>query len=319
MARDHAQIHLRVWEDDDWRALSSNAQHLYWTLLAHPGMSYCGVVDWRPAKLSGFVGDWTVDIVEAAARELMERLYIVVDETTEEVLVRSYVRHDGLMKQPKMATAMATAHAAVGSVALRQIVVWELQRLKREEPDLKGWGSEKASALLDKPSLDASTFPCGKGPGNPSSNPTVKGSGHPSPKKPKGSGKPPENPPASPCSLLLAPNSTSAPNGAGRPSRPTTSSKDEPLPEETTAQDVLGWWIDQHRQRPPGRLIGQVGKMIKELLGEGFDAEAVKGGLFTMSSKSLNPSTLPSLVNEVANKPRLRAVATTGPGIKPWE
>jgi hypothetical protein len=77
---------------------------------------------------------------------------------------------------------------------------------------------------------------------------------------------------------------------------------------------VIGWWIDQHRQRPPARLIGQVSKIIKELLSEGFEADSVQAGLFTMSSKGLNPSTLPSLVNDAANKPRLRAVASSGGG-----
>lgn len=208
MPRDHARIGLGIWSDDDFRSLPANAQHLYWILLTHPELSYCGVLDWRPAKLSGLVGDWTADNVQAAADILIERLYIVVDETTEEVLVRSFVRRDGLMKQPKMATAMATAHAAVGSVALRGVVIGELQRLHREDPDLKGWGSQKASDLLSKSAVDPSTYPCGKGSGKAWGNPKAESSDEPS-----GKGS------VSPSSLLLTPTpeeKDTAPRKRGR-------------------------------------------------------------------------------------------------------
>lgn len=225
MARDHAQIRLNIWSDDDFRTLSGNAQHLYFLLLTSPGLSYCGVADWRPARMTGLVGDWTVDTIQAAADELIARLYILIDEATEEVLVRSFVRHDGLMKQPKMATAMSTAHMAVGSVALRGVIVWELQRLQREQPDLHGWGSDKAAALLSMASVDPSTYPCGKGSskgsGKGKANPSTKGSGEGSP---------------TPNSLLLTPAPTP------ETSSPARKRAETPAPENFVIDAGLREW-----------------------------------------------------------------------------
>jgi hypothetical protein len=256
MAHDHARIRLAIWNDDDFRALSCAAQHLYFMLLTHSELSYCGVADWRPARLAGKVGDWTADVVNAAASELIDRLYILVDERTEEVLVRSFVRHDGLMAMPKMAIAMTTAHTAVGSVPLRQVIVWELQRLHREDPKLKGWAPDRVAALLKNPSLDPSTYPCGnprsEGSPNPSGNPSPNPSGNPSG---KGSGYPS----ASPSSLLLTPNSEtsslSVPADADTAERPTLTvvagveekpsrrKPQRPLPDNFALDDDMRAWV----------------------------------------------------------------------------
>lgn len=214
MAREFAQIKLALWEDDDVRLLSPEAQHLYFVLLTSRSLNYCGVGDWRPRRIAALAQGWTVERVEDAATELVERLFVVIDESTEEILVRSFVRHDGLMKQPKMATAMAAAHGAVASSVLRGVVVHELRRLQEDFPDLKGWGSEKASDLLRKASVDPSVYPLGKGPSNRSGKGSGEGLGNP---KPKGSGKGSPTPAPNSSSLLqhLTPRENAAPDGAG--------------------------------------------------------------------------------------------------------
>jgi hypothetical protein len=179
MAREYAPIKLAIWADDDFRALSMPAQHLYFLLLTSPSLSHCGVADWRPNRIAALIGGATTDGILEAADELVARLFILVDEDTEEVLVRSFVRHDGLMKQPKMATAMATAHAAVASTTLRGVIVHELNRLKEDFPAIHGWGSEKATEILSKATVNPFTYPLGngsiKGIGKGKPNPSVKG------------------------------------------------------------------------------------------------------------------------------------------------
>jgi len=205
MARDHARIDLGIWNDDDFRNLSPAAQHLYLVLLTSPSLSYCGVGDWRPARILPLAGGWTLDGLTRAAEELAKDLYIVVDEATEEVLVRSFIRNDGLMKQPKMAVAMSKAFAAVASQSLRGVVAFELQRLHEDDPKLNGWGSDKASEILSKTSVDPSTYPTGypsrkgsvKGKSNPSVKPSVKGGPTPTPSPtPNSLKEAPENPDA---------------------------------------------------------------------------------------------------------------------------
>jgi hypothetical protein len=176
MARDHAEITLTMWGDDDWRKLTPAAQHLYLLLLTSPSLSFCGVADWRPARIAKLAGGWTESAVRKAATELSDRLYLVIDEESEEALVRSFIRHDGLMKKPNVAIAMATAHAGVASPLLRGVVVHELRRLHEEQPELKGWGPEKVRAILSRESVN----PSGNPSPNPSGNPSLKDEPNPS-------------------------------------------------------------------------------------------------------------------------------------------
>ena len=180
MAREFAQIKLSIWADDDWRDLSPLSRYLYLTLLTSPTLSHCGVADWRPARI-GALNGMEPDDVEFYGGELVDALYLVIDHESEEVLIRSFVRNDGLMKQPKMAVAMASAHAAVASKDLRGVIVHELNRLKIDHPDLNGWSPERAADLLGMRSVDPSTYPLGKGSVKGKSTPNGKGSGKGSP------------------------------------------------------------------------------------------------------------------------------------------
>lgn len=182
MPREFAQIKLAIWADDDWRDLSPLARYLYLTLLTSPSLTHCGVADWRPARIAALNG-MSAEEVEHYGAELIEALYLVVDEESEEVLIRSFVRNDGLMKQPKMAVAMASAHAAVASQEIRGVIVHELKRLREDHPDLHGWGAERATELLGMRSVNPSTYPLGKGSRKGNWTPIGKGSrkGSPTP------------------------------------------------------------------------------------------------------------------------------------------
>lgn len=182
MARDHARIDLSIWSDDDWRGLTPAAQHLYFVLLTHRTLNYAGVADWRPARIRPSSNGWGRQEFDRAAHELAERLYIVVDEETEEVLIRSFVRHDGLMKQRNMAVAMARSYEGIASSAIRGVFIHELHRLRESDPKLGGW--KACDHLLGNPSVDPSEYPTGypsvDPSGNPSNDPSRKGESSPS-------------------------------------------------------------------------------------------------------------------------------------------
>ena len=194
MARDHARVELSIWADDDWLDLTPGAQHLYLVILTHPDRSFAGLVDWRPNRLRAMASHWDPDDFKRAAEELARNLYLVVDEETEEVLIRSFVRHDGLMKQPNMAVAMVKAARSIASRGIRAVLVHELLRLREDEPDLKGWAA--AEELLSGRSADPSGYPTGYPSGNPSGNPSGKGESNPS-----------DNPSPTPYSILHTPDS----------------------------------------------------------------------------------------------------------------
>src|SRR5699024_3338647 len=59
MARDHGRILTAIWSDDDFRRLTVGAQHLYLMLVTDPGLSYAGVTDWRPNRITPRAHAWT--------------------------------------------------------------------------------------------------------------------------------------------------------------------------------------------------------------------------------------------------------------------
>lgn len=241
MAREYAMVKLSIWADDDFRALSPDAKLLYFTLLTSRSLSHCGIADWRPARLAKRTGLGT-DEVEHAGAEMVDSLHLVIDEESEEVLVRSFIRNDGLMKQPKMASAMASAYEDAESPTLRGVVIHELRRLKEDYPDLNGWGSLKASELLRNGVVDPSTYPLGKGSG-------------------KGFGK-----------------GNSTPSGKGCPTpAPTpapTSSSHTSLPSADAEAEFEAWYAAYPRK--VGR--GQAVKAYKAALKKA-DAETIRAGL----------------------------------------
>jgi hypothetical protein len=154
MARDHARFNIAIWQDPDWRTLPAPAQHLYMVLWMHPELSYCGVVDWRPGRLVSMSQGWDTDDIRALARCLEARHFIVTDDVSEEVLLRSWVRFDELLKQPRMAVSFANAYAAVSSNTLRGVIIHELRKLYRLEPQLPAWANPRVTSMLDLPSTD---------------------------------------------------------------------------------------------------------------------------------------------------------------------
>lgn len=147
-----------MWADDDWRDLTPAAQHLYMVLLSHPTLTYAGVADWRPGRIASLSRGWAASDVLEAAVELEQAHFILVDHDSEEVLIRSFVKHDGLMKQPKLAVAMANAYAAVASASIRQVVAFEVQKLHSREPNLSAWEAAQVKTILSAKGSPIDTF-----------------------------------------------------------------------------------------------------------------------------------------------------------------
>ncbi len=158
MARDRATILTGIWGNPDIRALPPMQQWLYMQMWTHPDLNYCGVLDWRPGRLAQLSAGSTADSIRAIVPLLVEGRFAVLDEESEEILLRPYLRHDGLLKQPKLAVSMANAYASTGSTMLRGVIVHELSKLRREFPDLAAWKSQHVLSILDHPALDPATL-----------------------------------------------------------------------------------------------------------------------------------------------------------------
>lgn len=170
MARDRANIFTNIWTDTDWRALSGNEQHLYLLLMTHPDLSYAGVADWRPGRLAKMRSDANKSDIESIGRSLQQKRFILIDEDTEEVLIRSYIRHDGVLKQPNLAVSFVNAYGAAASPEIRMLIIHELKRLFDEFPEWSAFRNEKVTALLKEPSkphAELVTDHCPEGAVNP--------------------------------------------------------------------------------------------------------------------------------------------------------
>ncbi len=138
MAREYARVKITIWTDPDFRAVSEAAQRLYFLLLTSPSTNLCGVSDWRESRLRALASNSTVDGLRNAAWELGEANLIAIDPDTEEVLIRSFVRHDGVLKSPNMTAALVKDYASIASQKLMALVSRETRRAFDENPDWKG-------------------------------------------------------------------------------------------------------------------------------------------------------------------------------------
>lgn len=155
MAREHATIRIDMWGDDDWRALSPGAQWLYMYLLTSPTLSYVGVCDWRPRRVSLLARGFTAQMVETYADELEAARFVFRDDESEEVLVRSFLRHDGAMRNPNLWKSIGIAFAGVHSTSLKRRISVEANRLREEYPNgwkSNPWESEHLRTMLKTPS-----------------------------------------------------------------------------------------------------------------------------------------------------------------------
>lgn len=159
MARDFATVNLSIWNDPDFLALPPAPQHLYMALWTSPGLSYCGVHDWRPGRLAARASGWTGEHIRTIADCLIARHFLVIDEDTEEVLVRSWARFDGILRKPRMAVSYVMAYGEVASQTLRMVLANETRKIREESPDLSCWEDSRVSALLSYPAISAKDLP----------------------------------------------------------------------------------------------------------------------------------------------------------------
>lgn len=137
--------------DDDYLALTRDAQWLYGALMVD--VDFIGVAEWKPSKMMKRSIGTTVLDVERAGAELQEKLFIVIDRDTEEVLIRTFVKYDGLYKQPNMCVAMVKAFRKIGSPEIRGVISHELNRISetvREKIDASPLTPTKKKAENEK-------------------------------------------------------------------------------------------------------------------------------------------------------------------------
>lgn len=92
MSRKFARILTSIWQDERFRVVSHEGQWAYFMLLSQPELSIVGGLDYSPRR---WVHAWNITLsdVEDAIEELEIQEFVFTDHDTDELLIRSFLRH----------------------------------------------------------------------------------------------------------------------------------------------------------------------------------------------------------------------------------
>lgn len=133
MARGHGRILTRIWDDPDFIVLAPELQRLYLFLISQPNLNHAGLLPLTLKRWSLKAHGLTPDLLLSQLTVLGFAGFVVVDETTEELLVRSFVRNDGVWKQPQVMGAMVSGALEISSHQLRWALLDEVDRIPLDE------------------------------------------------------------------------------------------------------------------------------------------------------------------------------------------
>jgi hypothetical protein len=133
MARGHGRILTPIWEDADFLALTQEQQRLYLFLISQPNLNHAGLLPLTLRRWARKACGLTSAELEKHLTALADARFIVIDEDTEELLIRSFVRNDGVWRMPKVMGAMVSGAMEISSTALRAALLAEMDRIPLDE------------------------------------------------------------------------------------------------------------------------------------------------------------------------------------------
>lgn len=181
MARGHGRILTSIWDDADFLAMDEREQRLYLFLISQPNLNHAGLLDLTLRRWSRKARGLTSAELEKLLQALEAARFIVMDDETEELLIRSFVRNDGVWKQPKVMGAMVSGALEISSWRLRSALLAEVARIPlhelSDEPGARGASIRQQVtehiATLRKAFGNPPTDPNGRGLATPSETPSA--------------------------------------------------------------------------------------------------------------------------------------------------
>ena len=135
MARGEARIFSAIWGQPDWRALSVEAQWAYMMLLSQADLAQDGVISLRERRWASLADGVTAEDMHKRLDELAASRWIVIDDMTGELLIRSLIRWDRVYLQPNVMRAAVAHLSTVESREIRSVLYAELMRIVSENSD----------------------------------------------------------------------------------------------------------------------------------------------------------------------------------------
>lgn len=123
MARTEARIKCEIWDDEDFRTLTLEAQWLYHAILEQKDLSLCGVLTWTPKRFAKLASNAKAGETKRALELLRTKRYVVLDEDTDELWVRTFITNDRVLDNPNTIIGMSQAFGAIHSQPIRRALV----------------------------------------------------------------------------------------------------------------------------------------------------------------------------------------------------
>jgi hypothetical protein len=120
VARSLGIVKTSIWSDEDFRALCRDEQRAYVLLISQPQINNCGVLPYVLRKWAKLALDDSPEILSSALEVLHEARFIVVDEDSDEVLVRTFIKHDKIESQPRLLEAAKREFLEIESAPIRR-------------------------------------------------------------------------------------------------------------------------------------------------------------------------------------------------------
>lgn len=148
MARTYGAVYLDIWRDKDFLALPHTEKYMYWALIFQPKLNRAGLLDYMPDRWADDSGDMTTAEIEVAIKGLAAKRYVVLDASTHELLIRTYVRNSEVWRMPKAFASVIPAAKEIRSSRLRHVLLADLDKIRlgelSEAPGANGAASIRA-------------------------------------------------------------------------------------------------------------------------------------------------------------------------------
>jgi hypothetical protein len=166
VARSYGKVLASIWGDPDFVALHVGPQRLYMLLCSQARLTLAGSLDLMPTRWATLAAGTSAADIDTDLDELASARFVVVDRDTEELVIRTLVRHDldNNRLNNNLIKGLWAAWAGILSAPLRRVVVenlpevvWErsgtsapteaqqMRRSPRLEPAVPTNGSDQPS------------------------------------------------------------------------------------------------------------------------------------------------------------------------------
>ncbi|BDD81446.1 hypothetical protein TPB0596_12090 [Tsukamurella pulmonis] len=126
MTNTQGNVQESIWRDRQFRGLTRSAQCTYIQLLCQKELDRAGILPYQPTKWAKGCDAMSLGELESDIVELQHARFVYLDDETDELLVRTYLRKESA-KHPNHLKAGFRAAKAVASRMLRAVLVAELK------------------------------------------------------------------------------------------------------------------------------------------------------------------------------------------------